>query len=61
LGKGFFFLKNNKLKKKKHFLSFRSQLCFSSCPLPLVLSLNTTEKSIALLGFYTLPSATEIK
>ena len=36
------------LRVKKFFLMFRRNfLCFSSCPLPLVLSLGTTEKSLA--------------
>jgi len=36
------------LKVKKFFLVFRwNFLCFSLCPLPLVLSLGTTEKSLA--------------
>jgi len=37
------------LRGKKFFLMFRwNLLCFSLCPLPLVLSLGTTEKSLAL-------------
>jgi len=36
------------LRAKKFFLMFRQKfLCFSLCPLPLVLSLGTTEKSLA--------------
>jgi len=36
------------LRGKKFFLMFRRNfLCFSLCPLPLVLSLGTTEKSLA--------------
>ena len=36
------------LRGKKFFLGFSwSFLCFSLCPLPLVLSLGTTEKSLA--------------
>ena len=36
------------LRGKKFFLVFRRNfLCFSLCPLPLVLSLGTTEKSLA--------------
>jgi len=36
------------LSIKKHFLVFRQTLlCFSLCPLPLALSLHTTEKSLA--------------
>ena len=36
------------LRGKKFFLLFRrSFLCFSLCPLPLVVSLGTTEKSLA--------------
>jgi len=36
------------LRVKKFFLMFRwNFLCFSLCPLPLVLSLGTTEKSLA--------------
>jgi len=36
------------LRGKKFFLMFRQNfLCFSLCPLPLVLSLGTTEKSLA--------------
>ena len=36
------------LRGKKFFLMFRRNfLCFSVCPLPLVLSLGTTEKSLA--------------
>ena len=36
------------LRGKKFFLMFRwNFLCFSLCPLPLVLSLGTTEKSLA--------------
>jgi len=36
------------LRGKKFFLMFRRNfLCFSVCPLPLVLSLDTTEKSLA--------------
>jgi len=36
------------LRGKKFFLTFRRNfLCFSLCPLPLVLSLGTTEKSLA--------------
>ena len=36
------------LTVKKYFLMFRGNLlCFSLCPLPLVLSLGTTDKSLA--------------
>ena len=35
------------LRVKKFFLMFMSFLCLSLCPLPLVLSLGTTEKSLA--------------